>query len=111
MGKAASRTRTTSKTGDPVVDQLAVIDARNMLFGNLIGMGWRLAAMVLVPLFLGVQLDKRFDTSPNFTMGAFFLAIAGASYLIWKTYASMQREQLLADMKQSKRKLKRSVRV
>lgn len=111
MGKAARRTRTTSKTGDPVVDQLAVIDAKNMLFSSLINMGLRLAVMVLVPIFIGVQLDKRLDTSPNFTLGMFFIAIAGASYLIWKTYASMQREQLLADMKKSNRKLKRSARV
>lgn len=96
------------KYTDPAVDQLAVIDARNMFFSNLVGMGWRLAVMVLIPLFIGVQIDKRFDTSPNFTLGAFFIAIAGAGYLIWKTYQGMQREQLLADMKKSKRNVKRS---
>lgn len=111
MGKAAQRKRTTFKTGDPVVDQMAVIDAKNMFFGNLIGMGLRLAVMVLIPIIAGVQLDKRLNTSPNFTLGAFFLAIFGASYLIWKTYASMQREQLLADLKKSKRKIKRSASV
>lgn len=111
MGKAAASKRTTSKTGDPVVDQLAVIDAKNMFFGNLIGMGMRLAVMVLIPIIAGVQLDKRLDTSPNFTLGAFFLAIFGASYLIWKTYTGMQREQLLVDMKKSKRKTRRSASV
>lgn len=97
------------KYTDPAVDQLAALNARNLFFGGLVSMGWRLAVMVLLPLFIGVQIDKRFDTSPNFTLGAFFIAIAGASYLIWKTYARLQREQLLADLKKSKRKTKRSL--
>lgn len=104
MGNNAARKRTTSKTGDPVVDQLAVIDARSMFFGSLVSMGMRLALIVLLPILLGVQLDKKFDTAPNFTMGAFFLAIFGSSYLIWSTYNNIQREQLLADMKKSKKR-------
>lgn len=109
MGKAATRKkRTTSKTGDPVVDQLAVIDARNMFVSNLFGMGWRLAIMILLPIFIGVQIDKKFDTKPSFALAAFFLAIAGASYLIYRTYISMQREQLVKDIKKPKKKSNRS---
>ncbi len=115
MGKVAARMkRTTSKTGDPVVDQLAVIDARGMFFSNLVGMGWRLALMVLVPIFIGVQLDKKFDSKPSITLAAFFIAIFGAGYLIARTYQDMQRQQLMDDMKKArraKRKLKRSAGV
>lgn len=108
MGKAATRKkRTTSKTGDPVVDQLAVVGARNMFVSNLFGMGWRLAIIVLAPIFIGVQLDKKFDTKPSFALTAFFLSIAAASWLIYRTYSEMQREQMLKDTKQSKKKLNR----
>lgn len=109
MGKAAARKRTTSESGDPVVDRLAVIDARNMFFTSLISMGWRLAIMVLVPIFIGVQLDRRLDTKPSFTLAAFFIALIGSAYLIYKNYSDMQREQLLEETKKSKRKVKRNV--
>lgn len=109
MGKIAKRLkRPTSKTGDPVVDQLAVVDAKNMLFSNLIGMGWRLAIMILVPIFIGVQIDKKFDTKPSYTMAAFFIAVSGASLLIYKTYVNMQREQLINELKKSKKNNRRA---
>lgn len=97
------------KYTDPAVDQLAVVDARSLLLSNIISMGWQLAVMVLLPLFIGVQIDRRFDTAPNFTLGAFFIAVFGSGYLIWRTYNTMRREQLVADIKRAKRKTKRSM--
>lgn len=111
MGKTRTAKTKRSKTGDPVVDQLAVIDAKNMFVGNLISMGWRLACMVIIPIFAGVQLDKHFDTKPQLTLVAFFIAIFGSGVLIYRNYVDMQREQTLSEMKKSKRKLKRSANV
>lgn len=110
MGKAAASKRTTKYKGDPVLDQLAVIDARSMFFTNLISMGWRLALMVLVPIFAGVQLDKRFDSTPSLTLAAFFIAIFGASVMIYKTYLEMTERAALDEANKSKRtrKTKRS---
>lgn len=107
MGKAAARAKRTSKfKSDPVLDQLAVANAKGMFFTNLFSMGWRLALMVLIPIFVGVQLDKRFDTSPSLTLAAFFIAVFGASLLIARTYQDITRQQLLDEQKQAKRKLR-----
>lgn len=99
MSKSAVRKKTTKFKGDPVAAQLAVVNARGMMVSNIIGMGWRLALMVLVPIFAAVQLDKKFDTKPSLTLAAFFIAVFGAGMLIYKTYNQMQAEQLLADAK------------
>lgn len=107
MGKRAIRKRTARIKSDPVMDQLNTVSARSMLVGNIVSMGWRLALTVLVPLFLGVQLDKKFDTAPSITLAAFFIAIFGAGLLIAKAYSQIQTEQALEDAKQEKRKLRR----
>ncbi len=106
MGKIAGRKRTTKYKGDPVLDQLAAVNARSMLIGNLISMGWRLALTVLIPLFIGVKLDKKFDTKPSITLAAFIIALFGAGLLISKTYTQMQAEQALDAAKKEKRKLR-----
>lgn len=106
MGKAASK-RPTKFKGDPVQDQLKVINARSMLVTNMISMGWRLAIMVLLPIFIGAQLDKRFDSSPSLTLAAFFIAVFGASMLIYKTYNEMNTLQAIDDARKAKRSMKR----
>lgn len=111
MGKAATRKRTTKFKGDPVVDQLAVAQARGTFFTELFGIGWRLALVVLIPIFIAVQLDKKFDTAPSLTLAAFFIAIFMAGMLIAKTYSQIQADQLVADMKAAKQKRKRSQNV
>lgn len=106
MGKSAARKRTTKFKGDPVMDQLAVVNARSMLVGNIISMGWRLALTVLIPLFAGVQLDKKFGTKPSFSLAAFMIAVFGVGLLISQTYSQMRAEQELEDAKEKKRKLR-----
>lgn len=86
MGKA--------KNTDPVVDKLAVIDARSFMLSQMINIGWRMAIMVIVPIFIGVQLDNKFDTKPSFTMTAFTLAMLGSGYLIYTTYLELQRNNI-----------------
>lgn len=110
MGKAKPRKLKSSAPSDPVLDELAVIDARGMFYGSLFGLGWRLAIMVLLPIFLGVQLDKRFDSSPSLTLAAFFIAVFGAGVMVNKMYKEINAEQALADQKSAKRtkKLKRT---
>lgn len=110
MGKAKARKRNLSTSGDPVIDELAVLDARSMFYGGLFSMGWRLAVMILLPIFVGVQLDKKFDSAPSLTLAAFFIAIFGACLMISKMYNDINAEQLLAEQKKSKKskKLKRT---
>lgn len=108
MGRnAAASKRSTIKNSDPAVDRLAAVGARNMLVGSMISTGWRLAIMVLAPIILGAQLDKRLDSSPTYTLAAFCIAITGSGLLIYKTYGDIQKQQLLSEAKKSKRKTRR----
>lgn len=89
MGKAGSKRKASGLDEDPIVDQFLVASAKTTLINSMIGMGWRLAVMVLLPIFVGVQLDKRFDSAPSLTLAAFFIAIFAASLLIYRTYLEM----------------------
>lgn len=74
---------------DPLTDEFAMASAKNLLVGSIINMGLRLAIMILLLIFIGVKLDERFDSKPSLTLGAFFIAIFGASLLIYRTYSEM----------------------
>lgn len=108
MGKTSrTKVKRQSRYVDPAVesiDQLAVIDARNMLFSNFVSMGWRLAIMVLVPIFIGVQIDKWLDSSPSVTLAAFFIAIFGAGVLIYRTYIDMNTQTMMQSQTKSTKK-------
>lgn len=110
MGKAAAKKRTTLSSDDPALDYLPSFDARQMLLGNIVGMGWRLALTVLIPIFLGVQLDRRFDTAPSLTLAAFFIAIFASGLLIAKTYTELMRQSTEETTKKTPRKTRRSNR-
>ncbi len=49
-----------------------------------LSMSWQLAIVVLVPILLGSQLDKRLDVSPTLTILGFIVAMAGTGYIMWK---------------------------
>ncbi len=93
MGKKAARKSTTSGEHDPAMDYLEAFDARSQLISASIGLGWQLALMVLVPIFIGVQVDRYFDTSPSFTLTALFLAVAGSIVIITRAFKDINQQQ------------------
>lgn len=101
LGKRRGRAK--KFKGDPIADQLVMASAKNLLITNVISMGLRLALTILLPIFAGVQLDKRFDSAPSLTLAAFFIAIFGASLLIYKTYVEMTAEIAASDKTKTKR--------
>ncbi|MBA2279583.1 AtpZ/AtpI family protein [Candidatus Saccharibacteria bacterium] len=108
MGKTATRKRMTSNANDPAQDYLTMFDARSQLVAASLNMGWQLALTVLIPLFIGVKLDQRFDTSPSLTLTALFIAIAGSAVLITRTFKDMSQQQALVDAaNKTKRKTKK----
>jgi hypothetical protein len=72
--------------------------------------GWRLAIMILLPLFIGVQLDKKFDSSPSITLAAFFIAIFGAGVIINKTYKEINAQTAEQFKKTTKTRKRRGVK-
>ena len=106
MGKAAAprkKRTTTNKSGDPALDLLAGFDAKSQLLMASVNIGWRLAVVVLIPLFIAVQLDRYFDTTPSITLAAFFIAIFAAGVTIYRAYQEINDRQQEADTKESKK--------
>jgi len=60
-------------------------------------MSWRLAVVVLLPLIGGVELDKKLNTSPWFTIVGFLLAMAGAGLVMWQTLQQVDRRYANSD--------------
>jgi F0F1-type ATP synthase assembly protein I len=110
MGKtaAARSKRTTTETGDPVVDRLAMIDAGQKFYGTVLNMGWRLAVTFLLPVILGVWLDEKFDTAPSYTITGIFLAVFGSVFVIRDTIRDVNTG--MAAEEKSHKKTKKRVR-
>lgn len=92
MSKPAAKPKTT-----PAVDEIeqyaAAMSAKQQFISASLDMGWRLALTVLVPVFLGAWLDRRYNTSPSWTLTALFIAIAGAGVVVWKTVKTIGKNQ------------------
>lgn len=103
MGKTAATKKTTS-TEDAAQAYMAAFDAKSKFFAATLGMGWRLALTVLIPLVAGIQLDKRFSSSPSYTLAGFMLAVAGGAVVVWNSVKEVTAEQaeMDAEIKKSK---------
>jgi hypothetical protein len=91
MGKQTGRKRTTKATDMPQ-DIFPMFDARGRMLSSIASMGWRMAVMIIIPVFIGLKLDERFDSKPSYVLTGFFLAIAGCIYLIYKEYKEITAE-------------------
>jgi len=82
--------------------------ARTQFFGATINLSWRLALTVIIPVFIGVWLDKKFDSSPSFVLTSLMLATVGACVAIWSTVKEVNQLQAEEDKKKTKRRRKRA---
>ena len=81
---------------------LAIFAARKQFVTVAMNMGWQLAGMVLVPVFIGVKLDDHFDTTPFYTMASLVIACGGAVMVVWKTIKQVGQEQAQKDKEEDK---------
>ena len=79
-----------------------VFAARSRFFAVTLGMGWRLALTVLIPLVAGIKLDDKFNSSPSYTLAGFMLAIAGGAMVVWNTVKEVNAEQAELDAEKAK---------
>jgi F0F1-type ATP synthase assembly protein I len=70
---------------DDIERYAAAMSARQQFVSAAFDMGWRLALTVLVPVFIGAWLDKRYDASPTYALTALFLSMAAAGFVVAKT--------------------------
>ncbi len=96
MRKAAAKPKTTTSAErglEQLIDGSARQMAKSQILGSLVNMSWRLAAAVLVPLFIGLRMDAHFHTKPSYTLAGFMLAIMLASYTIYAEYREIQANE------------------
>lgn len=93
MKQAAAKRRVTTTAQDDVERYAAVVSAKQQFITAAFDMGWRLALMVIIPIFIGVKLDDRYDTSPSWTLAALFVAVFGAGLIVYKTVSDVNRAQ------------------
>ncbi|MBA3758622.1 AtpZ/AtpI family protein [Candidatus Saccharibacteria bacterium] len=72
---------------------VAIAAARQDFINATFNMGWQLAITILVPVFIGVKLDDRFDSTPSYTLAALFLAIGMGAWVVGKTIKEINDNQ------------------
>lgn len=71
--------------------------AKQSFLAAVLTLSWRLAVTVLVPVIGGIQLDKRFDSAPSYTLLGFMIAIVFGCMAVWQTVKQVNRQQAEAD--------------
>ena len=108
MKKAAGST-TTTPAQDDLGQYLEVLEAKQQFIGATINLSWRLALTVLIPIIGGLSLDKRFNTSPSYTITGFMLAVVFGCMAVWATVKEVN--QLQADADKASKKVNPSTRL
>ena len=103
MKKAAAAKKTTTPGEDDITQFLEVQAAKSQFFGATLNLSWRLALTVLIPVLIGVKLDKTFDKSPSFVLAGLTLAAFGAVLTIMQTVKEVNQQQLETNKKRKKR--------
>src|SRR5215211_7441291 len=104
MGKSAVRKRTKNKNSDPALDYLNAFNTRQRFISSVLNMGWRLAVTFLVPVIIGAWLDRRYDTSPSYTITAIILGIIASAMVLSNTVKEVNAETALLDKKPKRKK-------
>lgn len=96
MGKKTKSKPTISGTSvqaDPVQQSLdSALNAKRLFVVSTINMGWQLAGMVIIPVFIGVKLDQRYDSSPSYTLAALVLAVFGSIIVVKNNINAVNKE-------------------
>ncbi len=96
MGKKAPKDVATKGVTAPdslIESSLEAFSAKRQFVVSSISMGWQLAGAVIIPVFIGVKLDQRFNSRPSYTLAALVIAVGGAIYIIQKTIDQVNKEQ------------------
>ena len=105
MKKAAGRKTTSNE--DAIAEELRlatqVFDAKQKFIAATLNLSWRLALTVLIPLLAGIWLDKKFDSSPSYTLIGFMLAIVFGCMAVWQTVKEVNQLQAEEESKGNKK--------
>jgi len=105
MKKGAGKNK---ESTDTLSEELQIasqmLDARQYFVAEVLGLSWRLAFAVLVPLIGGIQLDKRFNSEPAFTSLGLILAFGFGCVAVWTTVKKVNEMQSIDTYKNNKEK-------
>jgi F0F1-type ATP synthase assembly protein I len=73
----------TKQAAKPVAKVEPNKNPRTEFLAAAMNMSWQLAAIVLVPIIGGFELDKKLHTLPVLTIAGFFVAMAGMALVVW----------------------------
>ena len=104
---AASKDKTTTAAVSSEQFDMDVFAAKSRFFAVTLGMGWKLAITVLIPLVAGIKIDQHFKTSPSYTLAGFMLAIAGGAMVVWDSVKQVTEEQAEEEKEEAEAKLKK----
>ncbi len=74
---------------------------KNNNFFKYSGLGMEFGITVLMFVFLGVYLDRKFSTMPLCTLGLSLVGFSSAIYLMYKTLGRMQQSDEQSSRKKS----------
>lgn len=96
--KRAAAKKTTTDTAESELEQYVdAFGARQQFIGAVLNLSWRLALTVLIPLIGGIQLDKKFNSSPSYTLTGFMIAIVFGCIAVWQTVKEVNEAQAEED--------------
>jgi len=103
-GKVTSKKASSPRIETDVERWERISDARALFMSSALNMSWQLAITIIVPVFIGVQLDDHFHTSPSYTLAALFLAVFMACGVVIKTLKGVKVTQAEQAVKRKKGK-------
>jgi hypothetical protein len=92
MSKSAAH-QTTPQTsgGNETVQRVDSSRQQSQFVSLALTMGWQLALVVLIPVFIGVQMDKHFGTSYVWTFVGLGVALIGSGAVMWRAVQRANR--------------------
>ena len=112
MKQAADHTTTKSRIGSSSTKRASnpahVPNPKQAFAITALNMSWQLAIVVLVPVLVGVKLDKVFGTSYIFTFIGLALALAGSGLVMWRAMQAANRLPVPKLTEKQKRAIRKS---
>lgn len=96
----------TDKNASSLTEQSTV--ARGAFLNMALNMSWQLALVVLVPILVGVKLDKVFSTGSICTFIGLGVAVLGSVVVMWRTMQTANRLPVSKLSAAQKRVIKKS---
>lgn len=84
MGKTAAKKKTTNSENS-AQNYMAALDIQQKFIGEAFGLGWRLVVTFIIPVIIGVALDRHYGSKPSYTLVGIFIAIAASVVIIQRT--------------------------